>query len=220
MQISRSRGETMTHGSLFSGIGGFDLGFQRAGIRTVFQVEIDPYCRKVLGRHFPEAKRYEDIRTVLAGSSPEPVSIISGGFPCQPVSQAGKRKGKDDSRYLWPEMFRVIQALRPRWVVAENVYGLITHDEGSLLDAVYDDLEGEGYETLPPIVLPACAFGAPHRRDRVWLVAHAERSERRSPAEGREDVQNGHDAGREEAASGAGERRQDATDAGRARFSE
>ena len=197
----------MTHGSLFSGIGGFDLGFARAGIKTIWQVEIDEYCRRVLEQHFPDARRCADIRTFAVADSadrglrqgetseiqarpPEEssdagelsrrpkrpcglsVDIISGGFPCQPVSHAGKRQGSSDSRYLWPEMFRVIRTLRPSWVVAENVYGLITHDDGALLDEVYDDLEGEGYETLPPIVLPACAFGAPHRRDRVWIVAH------------------------------------------------
>jgi DNA (cytosine-5)-methyltransferase 1 len=103
---------------------------------------------------------------------PDTPDIITGGFPCQPVSHAGKRQGAADDRYLWPEMFRLVRTLRPRWVVAENVYGLITHEDGALLDKVYDDLEGEGYEALPPIVLPACALGAPHRRDRVWIVAH------------------------------------------------
>ena len=205
----------LTHGSLFTGIGGFDLGFEWAGIRTVFQVEIDEFCRRLLELRFPEARRYSDIRAFAvadaaslrrlslpeisngngkgdgrqrrAGKERRPscepqresaVDIISGGFPCQPVSHAGKRQGANDDRYLWPEMFRVVRTLRPRWVVAENVYGLITHEGGELLDAVYNDLESEGYETLPPVVLPACAFGAPHRRDRVWIVAHSEHAHR------------------------------------------
>ena len=118
----------MTHGSLFAGIGGFDLGFQWAGIETVWQVEIDDYCRQVLARHFPEAERFSDIRDCGAHNL-KPVDIISGGFPCQPFSHAGKRRGTEDDRYLWPEMLRVIAEIRPTWVVGENVSGIISMAE-------------------------------------------------------------------------------------------
>jgi len=160
----------ITHGSLFAGIGGFDLGFERAGIKTVWQVEIDPFCRRVLERHFPEAQRFDDIRK-CAGDLAD-VEIISGGFPCQPFSPAGKRQARNDDRYLWPEMFTVIRTVRPAFVVGENSAGLTLDGNDGVLEEVLLDLEGEGYETLPPIVVPACAFGAWHRRDRVWIIAH------------------------------------------------
>lgn len=160
----------MTHGSLFSGIGGFDLGFERAGIKTVWQVEIDPFCRKILERHWPNVQRFNDIKECR--ELPK-VDIISGGFPCQPFSRAGSRQGKDDNRYLWPEMLRVIALVRPAFVVAENVYGFLSMQDGAILSEVYASLESEGYETLPPLVVPACAFGARHRRDRVWIIAHS-----------------------------------------------
>ena len=205
----------LSHGSLFSGIGGFDLGLERAGFKTIWQVEIDDYCSQVLARHFPNATRYADIRSVhgmvahaeskrlerrrdgqegietepqrllSAGSGQcesclAPVDLITGGFPCQPVSHAGKRRGAEDDRYLWPEMLRVIRDLRPSFVVAENVYGLVTYEGGILLDTVLSDLEASDYETLPPVIIPACAFDAPHRRDRVWILAHARHHERGS----------------------------------------
>ena len=115
-----------------------------------------------------------------------PITVVTGGFPCQPFSVAGKQRGTDDDRYLWPEMLRVIREVSPRWVVAENVYGLVSYDGGLVLRQVYVDLEAEGYETMPPIVLPACGVGAPHRRYRVYIVAHDSgigRGTRRSESE-------------------------------------
>src|SRR3990167_3570030 len=158
----------LTHGSLFSGIGGFDLGFERAGIKTIWQVECEPYCLKVLEQHWPNVRRYTDVRTFL-DESPERPDILSGGFPCQPVSHAGQRRGEADVRWLWPKMLSVVRSLQPRWIVAENVLGLVTHEGGRLLDAIYADLEDANYKTLPPLVVPACAFGAPHLRYRVWI---------------------------------------------------
>jgi len=155
----------MTHGSCFSGIGGFDLAAQWAGIKTTWEIENNPFCQKVLKKHFPEAKLYGDIHDV---TKPESVDIISGGFPCQPFSCAGKRKGKADDRYLWPEMLRIITEVRPTWVIAENVAGIIN----MALDQVLADLEMAGY-SCQAVIIPACALNAPHRRDRIWILAHA-----------------------------------------------
>jgi len=161
----------MTHGSLFSGIGGFDLAAQWMGWKNAFHVERDPFCRQVLNHHFPESQSFDDVKTFDATPFRGRVSIISGGFPCQPFSAAGKRAGTSDDRYLWPEMFRVIREARPTYVVAENVRGLLSWNEGLVLDTVCADLESEGYEVCP-VVLPAASVqNAPHRRDRVWIVA-------------------------------------------------
>jgi len=158
--------EAMTFGSLFAGIGGFDLGLERAGMECKWQVEIDPFCNKVLQKHWPNVKRYVDVKTV-GKHNLEPVDLISGGFPCQPFSVAGKRGGKDDNRYLWPEMLRVISEVRPTWVIGENVAGIVN----MALDQVCSDLEAQGYE-VQPFIIPACAVNAPHRRDRVWIVGN------------------------------------------------
>ena len=160
----------MTHGSLFSGIGGFDLAAQWMGWENLFHVEQDPFCRQVLGHHFPKSQSFDDVKTFDATPFRGRVSVISGGFPCQPFSAAGKRAGTSDDRYLWPEMFRIIREARPTFVVAENVRGLISWNEGLVLDTVCADLEGEGYEVFP-VVLPAASVNAPHRRDRIWIVA-------------------------------------------------
>lgn len=160
----------MNHGSLFSGIGGFDLAARWMGWENVFHVERDPFCRQVLTHHFPKSKSYDDIKAFDATPFRGRVQIISGGFPCQPFSAAGKRGGTSDDRYLWPEMFRVVREVRPTWVVAENVRGLLSWNEGMVLDTVCADLEGEGYEVFPT-VLPAASVNAPHRRDRIWIVA-------------------------------------------------
>ena len=162
----------LTIGSLFSGIGGLDLGLERAGWEVKWQVEIDEWCRKVLAKHWPDVTKYRDVRE-LSGDDLDPVDLIAGGFPCQPFSHAGRREGKADNRYLWPEMLRVIREVRPPFVLAENVYGLVTGQQGLLLETVYLDLEAAGYEVAPPIVFPAASLGAPHRRDRVWVCAHA-----------------------------------------------
>ncbi len=161
----------MNHGSLFSGIGGFDLASQWCGWDNMFQVEKDPFCRKVLEKNFPQTKRYGDIyefKGEITKSYRGTIDIISGGFPCQPFSLAGKQKGKEDHRYLWPEMFRVVQEIKPTWIVGENVGGII----GVELDKTLFDLEANGYE-VQVLVIPACAVNAPHRRDRVWIIANA-----------------------------------------------
>ena len=162
----------MTHGSLFSGIGGFDLAARWCGWENVFQCEIDPFCRRVLKHHFKDTELYEDIKKTDFTRHRGAVGVISGGFPCQPFSTAGKRKGAADDRFLWPEMLRAIREVQPAWVVAENVGGLLTQQQGVVFERVCADLEGAGYE-VQPLVIPACAVGAPHRRDRVWIVAHA-----------------------------------------------
>jgi DNA (cytosine-5)-methyltransferase 1 len=164
--------ELITHGSLFSGIGGFDLAAQWAGYKNIFQVEIDEFCQKVLHKNFPNVDKYGDIKEFNAKIYNGRVDIISGGFPCQPFSFAGKKKGKQDDRYLWHEMLRVITEVKPKWVIAENVYGLVTMQNGMVLEQVLVDLESEGYE-VQPYVIPACSKNAPHRRDRIWIVANA-----------------------------------------------
>ena len=172
----------MTHGSLFSGGGGFDLVAQWAGWSNMFNCEINPFCRTILKYHFPDAEQYSDIRTTDFSIWRGRIDVLSGGFPCQPFSQAGKRKGTDDDRYLWPEMLRAIREVRPRWVVGENVLGIVNWSKGLVFEQVCADLEAEGYE-VQPFVLPACGVGAPHRRDRVWFVAHSDRcADLRGPA--------------------------------------
>ena len=162
----------MTFGSLFAGIGGFDLGLERAGMTCKWQVEIDDFCNKVLAKHWPDVKRHRDVREV-GKHNLEPVDLICGGFPCQPFSCAGKRKGKEDERFLWPEMFRIISELKPRWIIGENVAGFVNMG----LDDCISDLEREGYE-VQPFIIPACAVNAPHRRDRVWIVAYSQKCRR------------------------------------------
>ena len=162
----------MRHGSLFSGIGGFDLAAQWMGWDNVFHVERDPFCQRVLRHHFAKSESYEDIKEFDGTAYAGRVDIISGGFPCQPFSAAGKRAGTSDDRYLWPQMFRVIREARPTYVVAENVRGLLSWNKGLVLDTVCADLEGEGYEVFP-VVLSAASVNAPHRRDRIWIVAYS-----------------------------------------------
>jgi DNA (cytosine-5)-methyltransferase 1 len=161
----------MIHASLFSGIGGFDLAADRMGWQNVFNCEIDPFCRKVLAYHFPDAKQYEDVKTTDFTIYRGHIDVLTGGFPCQPFSLAGKRKGSDDNRYLWPEMLRAIREIEPRWVVGENVFGIVNWSDGMVFEQVQSDLEDAGYE-VQPYIIPACAVDAPHRRDRVWFVAH------------------------------------------------
>ena len=157
---------------LFSGIGGFSLGFERAGMNTAAFCEIDLFCQQVLARHWPSTPVYDDIKQLTARRLHHDlipsIDLICGGYPCQPFSTAGNRRRHEDPRHLWPEMHRLIRELRPRWVVCENVAG---HVELGL-DAVLADLDAAGY-TSTPFVIPACAVGAPHRRDRIWIVAHA-----------------------------------------------
>lgn len=193
--------EKPTVGSLFSGVGGIDLGFERAGWEIVWQVENNPFCLRVLAKHWPEIERYGDVRDFPPANICRP-DIIVGGFPCQPHSVAGKRRGKEDDRDLWPQYRRVVEEIRPRWVLAENVLGIkttvvnasllemgneaiirtpdedyftriYTQQEYLYLNSILQDLETLGYEVVP-LVIPACAFDAPHRRERVFVVAYAE----------------------------------------------
>jgi DNA (cytosine-5)-methyltransferase 1 len=162
----------MTHGSLFSGIGGFDLAAEWMGWENVFHCELAEFPSKILKHHWPNTEHYADITKTDFTKWRGKVDVLSGGFPCQPFSQAGKRKGTADTRYLWPEMLRVIREVRPRWVVGENVYGLVNWDGGVVLDTVCADLENEGFKILP-VILPACAVNAPHQRQRIWFVAYS-----------------------------------------------
>jgi DNA (cytosine-5)-methyltransferase 1 len=163
----------MRHGSLFSGIGGFDLAAQWMQWKNVFHVEYNPFCQTTLNYYWPHAKSYKDIHAVDFTVHRGEVDIISGGFPCQPFSTAGKRTGSDDSRYLWPEMLRAVREIRPTWVVGENVPGLISWSDGLVLKQVCSDLENEGFEVWP-FVLPACGINAPHQRQRLFIIAHSD----------------------------------------------
>lgn len=164
---------------LFSGIGGFSLGLERAGMRTVAFCEIEPFCRAVLAKHWPGVPCYDDVRTLtatrLAADGIGAVDVICGGYPCQPFSHAGKQRGEQDPRHLWPEMRRLVGEVRPAWVVAENVVGHVTLG----LDQVLSDLEADGYAGRA-IVVPAAAVNAPHIRQRVWIVARDRDRDRKS----------------------------------------
>ena len=161
------------HIDLFSGIGGFALAASWVwpDHEVVCFCEMDPFCKKVLNKHWPGTPIVEDVNDVerIRKLSPTTVDLLTGGFPCQGFSVAGKQRGKEDHRYLWPQMLEVIKAVRPRWCLLENVTGIIK----LALDTVLADLEAEGY-TCGVCVLPACSKNAPHRRDRVWIVAHDE----------------------------------------------
>lgn len=161
----------LTVGSLFSGIGGLELGLERAGMQVRWQVENDPYCIKVLEKHWPDVRRHDDITTFLTwtGTSTWDVDLVCGGFPCQPVSTAGKRQGDADERWLWDEMRRVCEVVRPRWVLAENVPGLLSASTGRLFGAVVRDLAALGY-VVEWFCLSAANVGANHIRDRVFIV--------------------------------------------------
>lgn len=167
----RSGALALRHGSLFSGIGGFDLAAQWMGWTNVFHCELDPFCKRVLQHYFPKAQSHEDIKKTDFSVYRGGIDILTGGFPCQPYSLAGKRLGKEDERHLWPDMLRAIREIRPVWVVAENVLGIISWNEGVVFEEVQSDLEAEGYY-VQPYVLPAAGVDAPHRRDRVWFVAY------------------------------------------------
>jgi len=163
----------MKHGSLFSGIGGFDLAAERMGWNNAFHCEWNEFGQKVLKYYWPNAVSYGDITktdfTIWKGQ----IDILTGGFPCQPYSQAGKRLGKEDDRHLWPAMLRAIREIQPTWIVGENVLGLVNWNGGLVFHEVQADLEAAGYE-VQPFILPACAVNAPHRRDRIWFVAYCD----------------------------------------------
>lgn len=187
----------MNHASLFSGIGGAEVAASMMGWQNLFHCEIQEFPRKVLDYWFPNSESYEDITKTDFTKWHGKVDVLTGGFPCQPFSLAGRRKGADDNRYLWPQMLRAIRQIHPTWVVGENVNGIKTmvescqvtqmgrtdylFEENHLyreesrftLDKICADLEAEGY-SVQPIVIPACSVGAPHRRDRVWIVAHTQ----------------------------------------------
>lgn len=176
------------HYDLFAGIGGFSLAleevFNEAKINHIF-CEWAEFPAAVLKKHWPNGIFYGDIADLIAETNSkrhkssvdeeQNLTILTGGFPCQPFSQAGRRKGTADDRYQWPNMFRVIQNVKPDWVVAENVRGLVTWNDGMVLEQVCTDLESESYE-VQPFIIPACAVNAPHRRDRIWIIAHCANS--------------------------------------------
>jgi len=159
----------MRHGSLFSGIGGFDLAAEWMGWENIFHCEWMEFPRKVLDYHFPDADSHIDICKTDFKKYANKIDILTGGFPCQPFSLAGKRKGTDDERYLWGEMLRAIQEIKPRFVIAENVFGITNIDGGLVFEQVCLDLEAEGYE-VQPFIICAAAKNAPHRRDRCWFI--------------------------------------------------
>lgn len=158
---------------LFAGIGGFSLAAHWMEWETVAFVEWDAFCQKVLAKNFPNVPIFGDIKEFDGTQYNGTIDLICGGFPCQPFSTAGNRKGKNDDRFLWHEMLRVIKEVKPTWIVGENVAGLLTMENGSILDGILTDLENEGYQTQT-FIIPACAVQAPHRRDRIWIVAHSE----------------------------------------------
>ena len=186
-----------THGSLFSGIGGPEIAAEEMGWKNMFHCEINPFGRKILDYWFPNSKSYEDITKTDFTEWRGKINVLTGGFPCQPFSCAGQRKGAEDDRYLWPEMLRAIREIQPDWVVGENVAGILSmvqpgsetalgreeslfgevdrkrilHRQEYVVETVCNDLEREGY-FVQPVVIPACAVGAPHRRDRVFFIAH------------------------------------------------
>lgn len=162
----------MKHLDLFSGIGGFALAARWMEWETVGFVEIDSFCQKVLSKNFPNIPIYGDIKQFDGTKYRGTVDIITGGFPCQPFSTAGKRKGTEDNRYLWPEMLRVIREIQPTFIVGENVRGLLNWSAGLVFEQVQVDLENEGYQ-VTPFLLPACGLNAPHKRDRIWFIANS-----------------------------------------------
>lgn len=202
----------MKHASLFSGIGGAELAATWMGWTNEFHCEINPFGRKVLEYWFPNSQSYEDIKTTDFTKWRGKIDVLTGGFPCQPFSQAGKRKGNADNRYLWPQMLRAIQEIRPTWIVGENVNGITSMVESSedikmgstddifeknyiyrkeqkfTIERICKDFERAGY-SIQPIVIPACSIGAPHRRDRVWFIAHRDNS-RTESKQTREELSN------------------------------
>ena len=165
---------------LFSGLGGFSLGLERTGhFETVAFCDNNQYSKLILDKHWKGVKIYDDVREISKEKFREDgiefPDIITGGFPCQPFSVAGKQKGTSDDRHLWPEMFRIIKAFKPRYVIGENVRGIVNIQEGVVFETVCTDLESEGYE-VQPFIIPAAGVGAPHRRERVWIIANRERS--------------------------------------------
>jgi DNA (cytosine-5)-methyltransferase 1 len=173
--------------SLFAGIGGFDLGLEHAGMQPVGQVEINPFCQRVLAHHWPNVKRMGDIKNVKGTEFGE-VDLVCGGVPCQPASTAGKRRGTADDRWLWPEAFRLVRVIQPRWCLFENVRGITSLESGVVFDSLLTELETYGYE-VQSFCVPACAVDAPHRRDRVWIIAYNAKSTHRQNITGEKERQ-------------------------------
>jgi DNA (cytosine-5)-methyltransferase 1 len=169
----------LTHASLFSGIGGFDLAAEWAGWENIFHCEWNPFGQKVLAHHFPNSKSYNDITKTNFSIHEGTIDVLTGGFPCQPYSVAGKRLGKADERHLFPEMLRAIKEIKPRWIIGENVRGLVSWNGGLVFDEVCADLESQGYE-VQSFLIPAASVNAPHKRDRIWFVAYSNHKGRRS----------------------------------------
>lgn len=163
---------SLTHGSLFSGIGGFDLASEWMGWENVFHCEWNDFGKRILKYYWPNAISYDDITKTDFTIHRGKIDILTGGFPCQPYSTSGKRLGKEDERHLWPEMLRAIREIKPKYIVGENVLGLLSWNGGLVFEEVQADLEIEGYE-VQPVILPACAVNAPHRRERIWFVAYS-----------------------------------------------
>jgi len=164
--------DRLNHGSLFSGIGGFDLAAEWMGWNNLFHCEWNEFGQRVLNYYWPKSESFNDITKTDFSKYANTIDILTGGFPCQPYSQAGKRLGKEDDRHLWPEMLRAIREISPSYVVGENVFGIVNWNGGLVFHEVQTDLEAVGYE-VQPVILPACAVGALHRRDRTWFVAYS-----------------------------------------------
>ena len=178
---------------LFSGLGGFSLGLERTGhFKTVAFCDNDKYSKLIIDKHWKGTKIYNDVREInkeqFKKDGIEFPEIITGGFPCQPFSVAGKKQGTSDDRHLWPEMFRIIKDFAPRWVIGENVKGLTNIQDGVVFETVCTDLEGEGYE-VQAFNIPAAGVGAPHRRERIWIVAHAKCFNERKSIRGSDETQ-------------------------------
>ncbi|QTL96541.1 DNA (cytosine-5-)-methyltransferase [Iocasia frigidifontis] len=177
----------MEFGSLFAGIGGIDLGLERAGMKCIWQIEKDEFCQKVLQKHWPDIPKYGDIYEVR-GDELGAVELIAGGFPCQPFSLAGKREGEKDGRYLWPEMLRIIENISPEWVIAENVGGIFSIDGGNTINAICASLETIGYEKPAIFDFAADTFGLSTMERHIWIVAKAD-GKRRKRGEKKKDTE-------------------------------
>lgn len=176
----------LVHASLFSGIGGFDLAADWMGWHNLFHCEWNPFGQRVLKHHFPNSISYNDITKTDFSIHRGQVDILTGGFPCQPYSLAGKRLGKQDERHLFPEMLRTIQEVQPRWIVGENVLGIVNWGGGVVFEEVQTLLEAEGYE-VQTYILPAAGKNAPHKRDRVWFIAYSECYKNKHSNDGRSE---------------------------------
>jgi len=173
----------MKHGSLFSGIGGFDLAAEWMGWENVFHCEWNPFGQKVLKHYWPNAVSFTDITKTDFTPYANTIDIISGGFPCQPFSLTGKRKGTADDRYLWPEMLRAIAQIHPVWVVAENVYGLLSENGGSTINSICSDLEAVGYERPVIFDCTADSFDLPTMERHIWIIAKSKQKHSKGSAE-------------------------------------